>query len=328
MSEITHRNVDANGISVHLAEIGEGPLVLFCHGFPESWYSWRHQLPAVAEAGFQAVAMDMRGYGRTSQPAAISAYSISDLVADVVGVVAAVGEREAVVVGHDWGAPVAWYSALMRPDVFRAVVGMSVPYIAPFGGLPEGLTLNDLTRMNAAGRDYYRLYFQPPDIAEAELEANVRRSMIGFMYTVSGDIVTDGVHDNGWDGHFPMGETFVDQLVIPHALPSWLTDADVDYYTDELTRTGFRGGLNWYRNLNGIPSALAPFFGATINQPSLYLAGEYDMIAGNTESGLDAMRQTLPGLRHLEIFDGAGHWIQQERAEPVTEALVDFLTSL
>src|SRR5215218_9615317 len=200
MSSVTHRNVDANGLSVHLAEAGEGPLVIFSHGFPESWYSWRHQLPVVAQAGFHAVAMDMRGYGGTSKPEAISAYSLSDLVGDVVGVVAALGEQQAVVVGHDWGAPVAWYSALMRPDVFRAVASLSVPYIPPIGGLPEGVTINDLMRANATGRDYYRLYFQEPGVAEADLEADIERSVLGFMYTISGDIVADGVHETGWDG--------------------------------------------------------------------------------------------------------------------------------
>src|SRR4029077_9679931 len=159
-----HAQVEANGISIHAVSMGTGPLVVFCHGFPESWYSWRHQLPVVAAAGFRAVALDMRGYGQTSHPADVSAYSMSHLVGDVVGVVAALGERQAVVVGHDWGAPVAWYSALMRPDVFRAVVALSVPYIPPIGGLPEGLTINDLMRAEAAGRDYYRLFFQEPGV--------------------------------------------------------------------------------------------------------------------------------------------------------------------
>ena len=328
MSSITHRNVDAHGLSVHVAEIGEGPLVLFCHGFPESWYSWRHQLPAVAAAGFHAVAMDMRGYGGTSKPAAVGAYSLNELVADVVGVVAALGEEQAVVVGHDWGAPVAWYSALMRPDVFRAVAAMSVPYLPPIGALPEGMTISDISRMVAGDRNYYRLYFQEPGLAEAELEADVRRSVLGFLYTVSGDIIRDGAATASSDGHFPAGETFVDQFVIPSTLPSWLTEADLDFYVSELSRSGFRGGLNWYRNIDLLPSILAPFFGATIRQPSCYVAGEYDLIAGNTTEALDVMRQVLPDLREFEIFAGAGHWIQQERAAEVSAVLVRFLQSL
>ena len=328
MASITHRQVDANGLSVHIAEIGEGPLVLFCHGFPESWYSWRHQLPAVADAGYHAVAMDMRGYGGTTQPGDIGAYTLNDLVGDTVGVVHALGASTAVVVGHDWGAPVAWYSALLRPDMFRAVAGLSVPYTAPFGALPDGVTLNDVMRMMANGREYYRLYFQEPGVADAELDADPRHSVLGFMYTISGDIVADGVHTSGWDGHFTNGERMVDQFVIPDHLPSWLTQDDLDHYVDEITRTGFFGGLNWYRNMNAIPAILAPFVGATIRQPSFYMGGELDMIAGNTPDAIEAMRQALPDLRHCEIIPQAGHWIQQERPAQVTTALVDFLRSL
>ena len=323
-----HGQIEVNGISIHTVSMGSGPLVLFCHGFPESWYSWRHQLPAVAAAGFRAVAMDMRGYGGTSQPADVGAYTISHLVGDVVGTVTALGETEAVVVGHDWGAPVAWFSALMRPDVFRAVVAMSVPYIAPPGALPDGVTLNDVMSLMAGDRNYYRLYFQEPGVAEADLEADVRRSVLGFMYSISGDIVADGVHTAGWDGHFPMGETLSQQLVIPESLPSWLSDADLDFYVNELTRTGFRGGINWYRNINAIPQILLPFMGASIKQPALYLGGELDMIAGNTPDALDAMRAAVPGLRNIQMYTGAGHWLQQERPDEVSTALVEFLASL
>jgi pimeloyl-ACP methyl ester carboxylesterase len=323
-----HGQIEANGISIHTVSMGSGPLVLFCHGFPESWYSWRHQLPAVAAAGFRAVALDMRGYGQTSSPADIGAYTINHLVGDVVGAVAALGETSAVVVGHDWGAPVAWYSALMRPDVFRAVAAMSVPFPGVIGGLPEGMTMNDLMRMMAAGREYYRLYFQEPGVAEADLEADVHRSMLGFMYSISGDVVADGVHTGGWDGHFPAGETLSQQLVLPERLPSWLTEQDVAFYAGELSRTGFRGGLNWYRNINAFPSCLGPFVGRTIDQPALYLGGELDMIAGNTPEALEGMAATVPGMRKLVMYPGAGHWLQQERPAEVNAELVAFLQGL
>lgn len=322
-----HAQIEANGISIHTVSVGEGPLVVFCHGFPESWYSWRHQLPAVAEAGFTALALDMRGYGSTSAPTAIDAYTISDLVGDVVGVVGARGEKQAVVVGHDWGAPVAWYSALMRPDVFRGVVALSVPYTPPLA-LPDGLTLGDLMRANAGDREYYRLYFQEPGVAEAELEADVDRTVRSFLYSISGDIVRDGIHPTGWDGHFPKGETLAEQFVLPAALPSWVTEDDVAFYVNELSRSGFRGGLNWYRNMDRLPSALGPFIGATIDQPALYLGGEYDMIAGNTPEAIAALPGNVPGLRSAQLLSGAGHWLQQERPTEVNEALVGFLTSL
>ncbi len=326
-NEFDHAQVDANGISVHTVSMGEGPLVVFCHGFPESWYSWRHQLPAVAAAGFRAVALDMRGYGKTSAPAAIGAYSLSNLVGDVVGTVNALGAEQAVVVGHDWGAPVAWYSALMRPDLFRAVAALSVPYIPPIA-LPEGLTMNDLMRANAGGRQYYRLYFQEPGVAEADMEADVDRTVRAFMYTISGDIVTDGVHATGWDGHFPANQTLTEQFVIPAKLPSWLTEEDVAFYVSELSASGFRGGLNWYRNINGMPAVLAPFAGSAVNQPALYLYGEHDMIAGNTPDAIAALPSMVPGLRGVHGLNGAGHWLQQERPHDVNEALVDFLTAL
>lgn len=327
-ASFVHEQIETNGISVHTVSVGEGPLVVFCHGFPESWYSWRHQLPVVAAAGFRAVALDMRGYGLTSAPADIGAYSLSHLVGDVVGVVNALGADTAVVVGHDWGAPVAWYSALMRPDLFRAVVAMSVPYTAPFGALPEGMTMNDLMRMNAAGRDYYRLYFQEPGVAEADLEADVHRSVLGFLYSISGDVVADGVHQAGWDGHFPMGQSFSQQLVLPERLPSWLTEDDVAFYVGELTRTGFRGGINWYRNIDVLPAVLAPFTGAAIHQPAMYLGGELDMIAGNTPEAIELLPLVVPGLRTLKMYPGAGHWLQQERAAEVNTELVGFLQAL
>jgi pimeloyl-ACP methyl ester carboxylesterase len=326
--EFEHADVATNGISIHTVSVGDGPLVVFCHGFPESWYSWRHQLTAVAAAGFRAVAMDMRGYGQTGAPADVGAYTLSHLVADVVGVVGALGAAQAVVVGHDWGAPVAWYSALMRPDLFRAVAALSVPYTPPIPGLPEGLTMNDLMRANSGARDYYRLYFQEPGKAEAEIEADLDRFVRGFFYTISGDIVVDKQRICGWDGYFPAGERFVDQLTVPTALPAWLTESDLQHYVIELSRNGIRGGLNWYRNINALPTVLAPFAGATIRAPALYLAGEHDLIAGNTGEALAGMRAALPNLRGLELLAGAGHWIQQERTDDVNAALVGFLQSL
>ncbi len=327
MTDTKHGTLAANGISIHYVEQGSGPLVLMCHGFPESWYSWRHQLPALAAAGYRAVALDMRGYGGTSKPQAISSYSLSHLVGDVVACVAALGEKQAVVVGHDWGAPVAWYSALMRPDVMRAVAVLSVPYTAPFA-LPDGLTLTQLMAGGAGEREYYRVYFQEPGRAEAELEADVRRTMLGLMYTVSGDILKDGVAKVPFDGHFAKGQTLLDQCVAPAKLPSWLSEADVDFYAKELGASGFRGGLNWYRNIDAIPAILAPFVGTTIKNPALYLYGEHDLIAGNSPDAIAGLKAALPDLRGVVKMDGAGHWLQQERADDVNRELIAFLRGL
>ncbi len=329
MSDLEHGNLETNGINIHYVEQGEGPLVVMCHGFPESWYSWRHQLPALAEAGFRAVAPSMRGYGLTDAPQNIDAYTITHLIGDIVGLVNGLGESSAVVVGHDWGAPVAWYSALVRPDMFRAVAALSVPYTPPIGGLPDGVTVNDVMRMTAGeSRDYYRLYFQEPGQAEADLEADIARSVKGFLYSISGDAIANGDLDQGWDGHFPAGESLSEQLIVPEQLPAWLTEEDLAFYIEETTRTGFRGGLNWYRNINRLPGALAPWVGATIEQPSFYMGGSTDLIAGNTPEAIEGMKAALPDLRHMEIIDGAGHWLQQEYPAEVNTALLDFLNGL
>lgn len=329
MSEVTHGDIEANGIKIHYVSMGEGPLVLLCHGWPESWYSWRHQLPALADAGYRAVALSMRGYGHTDAPVDIDAYSIMHLIGDVVGVVNGLGESTAVVVGHDWGAPVAWYSALTRPDMFRAVACLSVPFTPAIGELPEGMNLNDLMRMQAGDdREYYRLFFQEPGVAEADFEADVRGSMLGVLYTVSGDAITNGDLDSGWDGHFPLGQSMTDQFIIPDVLPAWLTEEDLDFYVSEMVRTGFRGGFNWYRNIKRLPGLLGPWVGSTIDQPSMYMGGSTDMIAGNTPEAIEVMRSALGDLRRLDIVEGAGHWLQQERPTLVNEALVEFLDGL
>ena len=326
-TELMHGTLQANGIAIHYVEQGRGPLVLMCHGFPESWYSWRHQLPALAAAGYRAVALDMRGYGGTSKPQAIASYSVSHLVGDVVGAIAALGEKQAVVIGHDWGGPIAWYSALMRPDVVRAVAALSVRFNPPTA-LPDGVTTGQLSTSNAAGREYYRLYFLEPGRAERELEADVRRSMLGMLYTLSGDVIRDGVRRTPFDGYFPKGQTFLQQLVTPARLPGWLSEADLAFYTEELRASGFRGGLNWYRNIDAITGIAAPFVGATIRNPALYLYGEYDLIAGNTPDAIARMKAALPDLRGVVKMEGAGHWLQQERADDVNRELLEFLSRL
>lgn len=327
--EFEHHTLQGNGINIHYVSQGSGPLVVFCHGWPESWYSWRHQLPAVAAAGYRAVAMSMRGYGGTDAPNDVGAYTINHLVGDVVAVVNGLGADTAVVVGHDWGAPVAWYSALMRPDMFTAVAALSVPYIPPIGALPEGVDMNALmTAAAGEDRDYYRLYFQEPGRAEADLEADIDRTMRGVLYTISGDAVADGHLETGWDGFFPAGQSMTEQLLQPDTLPRWLTEDDLAFYCAEIRQSGFRGGLNWYRNINALPAALAPWVGSTIEQPSWYMGGSTDLIAGNTPENLERMRSSLGDLRHCEILEGAGHWLQQERPHEVNDALLSFLSSV
>src|ERR1700759_3077846 len=218
MSQPTHRTVEANGIRIHLAEQGSGPLVLFCHGFPESWYSWRRQLAALAEAGFHAVAPDMRGYGFTERPAAIERYTLFHLVGDMVGILDALGEKTAVIVGHDWGAPVAWHCALLRPDRFHAVVGLSVPY-RPRGGVAPTTVMPQ-----NPGASFYQLYFQQPGVAEAELEADTRVSIRKILYSGSGDVPrrNPGAASAGV-GMVPRVGGWLSRMPQPEVLPPWLS---------------------------------------------------------------------------------------------------------
>src|ERR1700720_2227671 len=180
-TEVTHRTIETNGIRIHLAEAGQGPLVVLCHGFPESWYSWRHQLAALAEAGFHAVAPDMRGYGQSDRPERIDQYTLLHLVGDIVGLLDALGASHAVIAGHDWGAPVAWHAALLRPDRFRGVVGLSVPY------RPRGSVRPTSAMPQTDDAIFYQLYFQEPGVAEREFERDIRVSLRTILYSASGD---------------------------------------------------------------------------------------------------------------------------------------------
>src|SRR5205814_5038326 len=221
MPELQHRFVETNGIRVHLVEVGAGPLVVLLHGFPESWYSWRHQLTALAAAGFHVVAPDQRGYGQTDRPEAIDAYSMFHLVGDVIGMLDALGEERAVVVGHDWGAPVAWHSALWRPDRLRGVVGLSVPFRAR-GDRPPLSVLRAV-----AGDGFYQIYFQKPGVAEADLQRDIRHTIRLFLYGASGENPTVA------DMTVRPGGTLLENIAVPNHLPDWIHDADIDFYTRE-----------------------------------------------------------------------------------------------
>lgn len=317
-SQIHHRTLDVNGIRMHVAEQGAGPLVLLCHGWPELWYSWRHQLPALARAGFRAVAPDMRGFGATDAPADVGEYTILHTTGDMVRLVAALGEARAFIVGHDWGAPVAWQAALMRPDIFPAVVGMSVPHRPRSEDAPL-----KLLRQAGLG-NYYWFYFQQPGVAEAELERDVATSMRKLLYGVSGDVPVD--RENPLV--IPAGKGFLDRMAVPPAMPSWLREQDIRTLADEYRRTGFRGGLNLYRNIDRNWELTAPWHGASIRQAALFIAGTRDpVIAGKRgELAVEHMSRAVPNVRTV-LIEGAGHWIQQERPEQVNAALLDFLAA-
>jgi pimeloyl-ACP methyl ester carboxylesterase len=326
MDELTHRTVETNGIRMHVAEAGAGPLVVLCHGFPESWYSWRHQLPALAAAGFHAVAPDMRGYGQTDQPDAIDQYTLLHRVGDTVGLLDALGAEQAVIAGHDWGAPVAWLAARLRPDRFRAVIGLSVPYRPRGGARPT--TLMPQTEDAV----FYQLYFQTPGVAEAELERDPRRFIRGVLYANSGDMPIPTPKDQV--GMVPraggLAARIAGHMAEPAALPRWLSEADVDFYTAEFTRAGFRGGLNYYRNIDRNWELLAPFTGAQVTVPALFIAGDRDLVLAfrGMDQLVGNLAQSVPQLRRTIILPGCGHWTQQERASEVNAAMLEFLRGL
>jgi pimeloyl-ACP methyl ester carboxylesterase len=319
MNEPTLETLEVGGLRMRVAMQGTGPLVVLCHGFPELWYSWRAQLPALSAAGFRAVAPDMRGYGGTDAPIDVAEYTILHLVGDMVELVRVLGESQAVIVGHDWGAPVAWNCAMLRPDIFRAVIGMSVPF-SPSGRID---VLNALRRQGI--EDFYMQYFQTPGIAEAELEKDVLASLRRIYYSGSGD-----APERTTFGRLGPGMGLLDSTLDPPILPPWLTDADIGYYAAEFRRTGFRGGLNWYRNITRSWQLLAPWRGIVIRQPSMFIAGARDDVLKfpSSRPQIDNFVSSLPGLRGSHILDGAGHWIQRERAASVNELMLGFLRGL
>jgi pimeloyl-ACP methyl ester carboxylesterase len=324
MSKPTQRIAETNGIRLNIAEQGGGPLVLLCHGFPESWYSWRHQLGALAAAGFHAVAPDMRGYGKSDRPEAIDQYTLFRLVGDMVGLLDALEVPTAVIVGHDWGATVAWHAALLRPDRFRAVVGLSVPF-RPRGKVPPTSVMP-----RTADAQFYQLYFQEPGAAEAELERDARASVRNMLYGASGDAPRGGGGASAGIGMVPRGGGFLRGPGAPATLPQWLGERDVDVYAGEFQRTGFRGALNWYRNIDRNWELLAPFAGACVTVPALYVAGDRDLVVAfpGMDQLLANLERFVPALRSTLMLPGCGHWTQQERPSEVNAALIDFLSGL
>jgi pimeloyl-ACP methyl ester carboxylesterase len=311
--------VQTGNIRTRIAVQGSGPLVLLCHGFPESWRSWKSQLSALAAAGYRAVAPDMRGYGGTDAPLEIESYTMLHFVGDMVELVKVLGEKEAVIVGHDWGAPVAWNAAMLRPDLFRAVVGMSVPFTPP---APVDL-LSVLEKQGV--QTFYMQYFQKPGVAEAELEADVEISLRRMYFTMSGDGPNRIVA-----GILTPDTGILANTVEPERLPDWLDETDLAYVAAEFKRTGFRGGLNWYRNIKRSSELLAPWRGCVIRQPSLFIAGARDDVLRfpGMEARIKQLSAVLPGIRGCHILEGAGHWIQRERVSAVNELLLEFLRSL
>jgi pimeloyl-ACP methyl ester carboxylesterase len=313
--------IDSNGLRMRIAEAGRAsdPLVVLAHGWPESWFSWRHQLSALARAGYHAVAPDMRGFGSTDAPLEVQDYDIQHLVADMVGIVDEAAAEQAVIVGHDWGSVVAWQAALMHPQRFRAVAAMSVPH---FGRPPAAPT--QIWKQRHGDNFYYILYHQQPGTAEAEYDADPE-GLLRMLYASpdtprAAPTITDPHRNSGgWIGRWGQ----------PLKLPDWMSESELAVYVDEFRAAGFRGGLNWYRNFDR-NWALMEGLDPVVRVPALFIVGDRDLvIAGMDQEMLEKrMRPLVPDLHPIVWLEGAGHWIQQERSTECNQALLEFLAQL
>lgn len=311
------RTITTNGVELHVVEEGTGFPVILAHGFPELSFSWRHQLPALAAAGYRAVAPDMRGYGRSSRPDAVEDYDIIHLTDDLVGALDELGHEQAVFVGHDWGAIVVWALALRHPERAAGVVGMSVPFL-PRPPVPTGQLLRQLFQ----GQFFYMVYFQEPGVADADLgrdpATTMRRLLAGARREPGAPFDPLAAADDG--------RGFVDRLPEPVGLPDWLSEAELEHYVAEFSRTGFTGGLNWYRNLDRNWHITPELDDAKVQVPSLFIGGTHDPVL--TMSPPAAMDPHVTDHRGTVLVDGAGHWVQQERPDAVNAALLKFLAGL
>ncbi|MGD1241350.1 alpha/beta fold hydrolase [Mycobacterium seoulense] len=315
----TERLVETNGVQLRVTEAGErgAPVVILAHGFPELAYSWRHQIPVLAEAGYHVLAPDQRGYGGSSRPEAVEAYDVHQLTADLVGLLDDVGAERAVWIGHDWGAAVVWNAPLLHPDRVAAVAALSVPAV------PRPKSAPTQTWRKAFGENFfYILYFQEPGVADAELNADPARTMRRMM----GGLRTSGDPLTASRMVAPGPEGFIDRLPEPDALPDWLSQEELDRYVAEFSRTGFTGGLNWYRNFDRNWETTPELADAKITVPALFIGGTADPVLTFTRA--DRASQLITGPYRQVMIDDAGHWLQQERPDEVNAALLDFLNGL
>lgn len=317
--KIDHRFVAANGLRFHIAEAGEGPVVLLLHGFPECWYSWRHQLSALAAAGFRAIALDQRGFGRSDRPSQMQDYTLLHLVGDVVGVLDALGAQRAALVGHDWGAYVAWHVATMRPDRISGIAALSLPH------QPRGTEPPMTTFRTAFGDDFYMLHFLKAGPADAELSRDPRKT---FRLILRGGARKEPRHSRSPVPMISPDGTFLGGYSEPRSLPDWLLPHDLDTYAAEFA-SGFTGGLNWYRNMDRNWELTAAWHNAPVYLPALYIVGEHDQVLHwpNMTEHIETIRERVPAMRGVIRIPQTGHWTQEEAPEVVNAALIDFLTT-
>jgi pimeloyl-ACP methyl ester carboxylesterase len=320
------RTIDAGRARIRAVVEGEGPLVLMAHGFPESWYSYRHQISPIAEAGFTACAIDVRGYGGSQKFDRVEDYDMEHMIADILGVGAALSPgRKFILMGHDWGAPMVWQTSMLHPDRVAAVAAMSVIH----SGVPER-SFDDLIKELFDDKNvfFYQSYFRPVGRAEAVFDADPRDFVRRFYYMGSGDIDLSKLMTMAPK---TSADALLDGLPDPDPFPAWLTDADLDYYVGEFERSGFFGPLSRYRNHTRDWAFLQPYKGRKVEQPAFFIAGDRDgafTAFGMNADPIAALRTQVPNLEGAHVLPGCGHWTQQERPAEVNAALVPWLTSL
>lgn len=338
------RMIQAGDARLHIVEEGKGPLVILVHGFPELWYSWRFQIPAIAKMGYRVVALDQRGYGSSSKFWNPDAYRLRPLVGDLIALVKALGEESAILIGHDWGAPVVWTAAWQHPEIFRGVLGMSVPFSGrgqialpgnPFGEMPPHEIHEKISGPDA---DFYQIYFGALEGIIDEIEVDLRSWVRDLMWTVSGDAAagaginlkdTDPVQ---WtrDGALclPHGQKMKARFAMPEKMPQWLTDEDLDVFVAALQGGGFSGPLSFYRNLENNWHDLADMADKKLVVPAMFLGAEYDVATWWGKEAIDRAPEVMTNWMGAHVINGAGHWLQQERPEETNRVVGQFLSSL
>jgi len=307
-------------IDLRVAVEGSGPLIVCVHGWPELWYSWRHQIAYFSQRGYTVAAMDVRGYGGSDKPHEVAAYTMRHLASDVAAVIEALSpDGTAILFGHDWGAPIVWHTSQLHPDRVSAVAGLSVPF-APL----RATSFLEFIRSRYEGKFFYQIYFQDEGPAEAEFEADIRGALRKVYFASSGDAPTDA-----WRRESPEGGLLVG-LKDPQPFPAWLSEADIDVFVEAFEKGGMRGPLNRYRAQNLDGAELIDILGKPVTQPAFFMGGERDRIRYFVP-GYDAYAN--PGayctdFRGSVIVPGAGHWLQQEAPEATNEALEGFLKGL
>ncbi|KAG6487974.1 epoxide hydrolase A-like [Zingiber officinale] len=314
MEGISHRTLPVNGINMHIAEKGEGPVVILIHGFPELWYSWRHQILSLAARGYHAVAPDLRGYGDSEAPPSTASYSILHIVGDIVALIDAVSEDQVFVVGHDWGAIVAWWLCVLRPDKVKALVNLSVPYN------PRNPKLKTVDGIRAIfGEDHYICRFQEQGAIEAEFEqigtATLFKKVLTYRTPAAWII--------------PKEIGFANSIEAPAGLPSWLTEEDIDYFASKFEKSGFTGGLNYYRCMNLSWELTAPWTGVQVKVPTKFIIGDLDLTY-HTPGAQDyihkgVFKKLVPLLEDVVVMEGVGHFINQEKPHEISDLIYDFI---